>query len=355
MNDRPSLESQELFNLIVENVKDYAIFATDAEGRVVSWNPGVKRLLGYDEAEIVGQTVAVIFTPEDREGGAHLREMEKAARVLIGSMLEHYGAHVTAVTSAGAALEWLAGSKPDVIISDVGLPDEDGLSFMRKVRAREAGGGGRTPAVAPQPMPGRKTVHERSSLASRCTWRSRSSRWSWRPSWRASPGAPGSSEMPRVETKGNHMPQKKSARAKPSAKTKRAAPAGAESSVEKAAKRARATSQQSSRKPRPTSAGGLEAFRQLLDHLPVDTGMASVLVQHLDPTHKSILTELLARSTEIPVSEVGDGMKVEPDHVYVIPPNTGMGISGGTGCARGRRAPRPSYSSSRWFAPSSST
>lgn len=80
MNDRPSLESQEPFNLIVENVKEYAIFATDAEGRVVSWNPSVKRLLGYDEAEIVGRPVAVIFTPEDREGGAHLREMETAAR-----------------------------------------------------------------------------------------------------------------------------------------------------------------------------------------------------------------------------------------------------------------------------------
>lgn len=80
MNDRPSHESQELFNLIVENVKDYAIFATDAEGRVVSWNPGVKRLLGYDEAEIVGQPIAVIFTPEDIEGGAHMWEMETAAR-----------------------------------------------------------------------------------------------------------------------------------------------------------------------------------------------------------------------------------------------------------------------------------
>lgn len=74
------------------------------------------------------------------------------------------------------------------------------------------------------------------------------------------------------------------------------------------------------------SADGLEAFRQLLDHLPVDTGMAFVLVSHLDPTHKSILAELLARSTQIPVSEVSDGMRVEPDHVYVIPPNTGMGI-----------------------------
>src|SRR4030095_1986583 len=49
------------------------------------------------------------------------------------------------------------------------------------------------------------------------------------------------------------------------------------------------------------SAGGLEAFKQLLDHLPIDTGMAFVLVQHLDPTHESILTELLSRSTRMPV------------------------------------------------------
>ncbi len=77
------------------------------------------------------------------------------------------------------------------------------------------------------------------------------------------------------------------------------------------------------------SAGGLEAFRQLLEHLPTDTGMAFVLVQHLDPTHESILTELLSRSTRMPVSEVRDGMAVAPDHVYVIPRNTNMAIAEG--------------------------
>lgn len=74
------------------------------------------------------------------------------------------------------------------------------------------------------------------------------------------------------------------------------------------------------------SAGGLEAFRQLLEHLPVDTGMAFVLVQHLDPTHESLLTELLAKVTRMPVTEVADGIRVEPDHVYVIPRNTTMAI-----------------------------
>jgi PAS domain S-box-containing protein len=77
------------------------------------------------------------------------------------------------------------------------------------------------------------------------------------------------------------------------------------------------------------SAGGLKAFRQLLEHLPIDTGMAFVLVKHLDPAHESILTELLSGSTRLPVSEVRDGMAVEPDHVYVIPRNTNMAIAEG--------------------------
>ena len=75
-----SLESAELIRLIVENVDDYAIFMTDAAGVAVSWNPGVERLLGYTESEIVGQSVAIIFTPEDQAAGAHLKEMEQAAR-----------------------------------------------------------------------------------------------------------------------------------------------------------------------------------------------------------------------------------------------------------------------------------
>ena len=74
------------------------------------------------------------------------------------------------------------------------------------------------------------------------------------------------------------------------------------------------------------SAGGLEAFTSLLKHLPNDTGMAFVLVQHLDPTHASALTEILSRATAMPVTEVRDGMRIEPNHVYVIPPNTNMAI-----------------------------
>ena len=77
------------------------------------------------------------------------------------------------------------------------------------------------------------------------------------------------------------------------------------------------------------SAGGLDAFRQLLKLLPVDTGMAFVLVMHLDPKHESILPDLLARATPLPVSQATDGMPVTPNHVYVMPRNTSMAIEGG--------------------------
>lgn len=77
------------------------------------------------------------------------------------------------------------------------------------------------------------------------------------------------------------------------------------------------------------SAGGFEAFKELLKHLPRDTGMGFVLVQHLDPTHESELARLLARATSMPVREVTNDLRVEPNHVYVIPPNASMGIRGG--------------------------
>ena len=77
------------------------------------------------------------------------------------------------------------------------------------------------------------------------------------------------------------------------------------------------------------SAGGLEAFTQLLKALPVDTGMAFVLVQHLAPSHPSALTEILSRTTKMPVLEVRDEPTVEPNHVYVIPPDRSMIIARG--------------------------
>jgi two-component system CheB/CheR fusion protein len=72
------------------------------------------------------------------------------------------------------------------------------------------------------------------------------------------------------------------------------------------------------------SAGGLEAFTEMLQTLPSNTGMAFVFIQHLDPKHVSLLTELLQRQTKMRVVEATNGLTVEPDHVYVIPRNTHM-------------------------------
>ena len=69
------------------------------------------------------------------------------------------------------------------------------------------------------------------------------------------------------------------------------------------------------------SAGGLEACTQVLAHLPAGIGLALVLVQHLDPTHTSLLPELLARVTPLPVRQVQDGTAVAPGQLYVVPPN----------------------------------
>ena len=88
--------------------------------------------------------------------------------------------------------------------------------------------------------------------------------------------------------------------------------------------------------PRPNSivgigasAGGLEAFEQLLAALPENTGMAFVLVQHLAPKHESILSEILSKATRMPVVEVSEGIAVLPNRVYVIPPNADMSIIDG--------------------------
>ena len=64
----------------------------------------------------------------------------------------------------------------------------------------------------------------------------------------------------------------------------------------------------------------------LLNRLPLNTGLGFVLVQHLHPEHESALTQLLARVTSIPVLEVTNNLRIEPDHVYVIPPNAKLSI-----------------------------
>ncbi len=77
------------------------------------------------------------------------------------------------------------------------------------------------------------------------------------------------------------------------------------------------------------SAGGLEAFAQLLAAVPEESGMAFVLVQHLDPQHESQLAEILAPAVKMPVQTVHDGVAVRPNRVCVIPPNRNMELRDG--------------------------
>ena len=75
------------------------------------------------------------------------------------------------------------------------------------------------------------------------------------------------------------------------------------------------------------SAGGLDAFKRFFGAMPVDSGMAFVLIPHLDPTHDSLMVDLLERQTAMPVREAKDGTPVRPNHVYVIPPNADLTIN----------------------------
>jgi two-component system, chemotaxis family, CheB/CheR fusion protein len=77
------------------------------------------------------------------------------------------------------------------------------------------------------------------------------------------------------------------------------------------------------------SAGGLDAVRRLFDALPAGNHMAFILIQHLDPTHESMMVELLASHTRMKVQQVTDGMRLEPEHVYVIPPGSYLAIHDG--------------------------
>ncbi len=77
------------------------------------------------------------------------------------------------------------------------------------------------------------------------------------------------------------------------------------------------------------SAGGLEACRRLLGSLPVGHGMAFVLVQHLDPTHESLMADLLAGHTAMTVAPASDGDRLEPDHLHLIPPGTDLAVDAG--------------------------
>ena len=102
------------------------------------------------------------------------------------------------------------------------------------------------------------------------------------------------------------------------------------------------------------SAGGLAAFEAFFSGMPTDTdpGVAFVLVQHLAPDHKSILADLIRRYTRMQVFEVEDGMAVQPNCAYIIPPNRDMALLNGTlqlmepSAPRGQRLPIDFFSRS---------
>ncbi|MET0519670.1 MAG: chemotaxis protein CheB, partial [Burkholderiaceae bacterium] len=77
------------------------------------------------------------------------------------------------------------------------------------------------------------------------------------------------------------------------------------------------------------SAGGLDALEQFLAHVPAGSGLAYAVVQHMDPTHKALLAELLQRSTPMRVVEATQSLRIEPDVVYVIPPNSELTVVAG--------------------------
>ena len=78
------------------------------------------------------------------------------------------------------------------------------------------------------------------------------------------------------------------------------------------------------------SAGGLEAFKTFFENMPADSGMSFVLVPHLDPSHVSIMPELIQKLTKLEVREAKDGTRVKPNTVYIVPPNRNLAILHGS-------------------------
>ncbi|MCF8362698.1 MAG: chemotaxis protein CheB [Prolixibacteraceae bacterium] len=74
------------------------------------------------------------------------------------------------------------------------------------------------------------------------------------------------------------------------------------------------------------SAGGLEALQQFFEYMPDDTGLVFVVVQHLSPDYKSMMDELLARHTNMPIKVIADGEKIEVNYIYLIPPRQNLRI-----------------------------
>lgn len=178
-------------------------------------------------------------------------------------------------------------------------------------------------------------VPEGVSVATRVSQRSRRKKASSRPERRGAAPASGtrSSRSAKVKTKAERP---RAPRRTPAKGPKHAGlqPVAAEAADAPASLPAEEAEQVSSALAFPvvgigTSAGGLEALQSFFQQVPALTGMVFVVVQHLDPTRKSMLVELLQRSSVLPVVEVTDGLGVEPDHVYVIPPGQDLSLLGG--------------------------
>jgi hypothetical protein len=98
-----------------------------------------------------------------------------------------------------------------------------------------------------------------------------------------------------------------------------------------------------------SSAGGLEALQKMFSAMPTDSGLGFIIAAHLDPTQKSHMTELLSRCTKMPVVQIENSIKVEPDHVYVIAPDQELTIRDGVvrthkpAAPRGHRHPVDSF------------
>ncbi len=145
------------------------------------------------------------------------------------------------------------------------------------------------------------------------------------------PKRPSQGTRPGAATTSGRRTKREQQKARPVRKVAKPAEIAAQTPVE-------ASSVQPGAEPRPAarrilpivgigaSAGGLEALEEFLKHVPARSGLAYVIVQHLDPTHKDAMVELLQRVSPIPVAQVKDRTKVEPDCVYVIPPNKDMSL-----------------------------
>ncbi len=77
------------------------------------------------------------------------------------------------------------------------------------------------------------------------------------------------------------------------------------------------------------SAGGIKAFKEFFEHVPADSGIAYVVILHLSPDHDSRLAEVLQVSASIPVTQVRERVRVERNHVYVVPPNQSLSMVDG--------------------------